>query len=452
MAFEADTGPRGVRRRDLALLAVVTAFGPLSMDLYLPGLPNLRRDFAVSASTAQLTVTACICGLALGQLFAGAVSDARGRRGPVLVGMAVWCATTVACAAAPSIGAIIVLRCVQGLGAGVCLAVARAVLADLDPVNLMRHMSRMLLVLGAVPVLAPSLGGVLLSVDGWRGLFLLLAATGAVFAIASLRMLPESLPRGQRNSLRLGATLRSSAQLIATREFALPALVSGAAFGALFSYLSSSPFILRNGFGLTATEYGLAFGLNAAGLIAGMQASPALAARLGPRRAQLAATVLGSCAAAGLFIAALAAVSLPFVLMLTCVVLAATGVLIPAASTEAMSSGTQSVGAASGLVGSLQFAIGGLTGVIGALFGAGNGLAPLAVMLVACHVAALSLTMLRRIGDRRPMMDARAPKGTPALIRNDVEGALVSDEHHARAFQKPESSCRTPAEVTPTGT
>lgn len=386
------------------------------MDLYLPGLPDLQRSFAISSSTAQLTVTACILGLAIGQLFAGGISDARGRRRPVIVGMVLWCLTTVGCAAAPTIGSILALRLVQGLGAGVCLAITRAILADLDPVNLMKHVSRLLVVLGAMPVLAPTLGGVLLSIDGWRGLFLCLAAAGAIFAAASILVLPESLPVQRRQPFELRASLTSYRSLLSNRDFALPALVSGAAFGSLFTFLSSSPFVLGTGFGLSATDYGLAFGTVAAGLIGGMQLSPFLAARLGARMAQLAAAGLGSLGSIGLILAGEDSANLAVTLALLFVILATTGTLIPSSSSEAMVTGSQSMGAASGLVGALQFVIGGGVGLVGAHFGVGVGITPLAVTLLLCDGVALGLTLLRR--DAASTLAASSPGGasTPAVL------------------------------------
>jgi DHA1 family bicyclomycin/chloramphenicol resistance-like MFS transporter len=214
----------------------------------------------------------------------------------------------------------------------------------------------------------------------------------------------------------LRASLTSYRSLLSNRDFALPALVSGAAFGSLFTFLSSSPFVLGTGFGLSATDYGLAFGTVAAGLIGGMQLSPFLAARLGARMAQLAAAGLGSLGSIGLILAGEDSANLAVTLALLFVILATTGTLIPSSSSEAMVTGSQSMGAASGLVGALQFVIGGGVGLVGAHFGVGVGITPLAVTLLLCDGVALGLTLLRR--DAASTLAASSPGGasTPAVL------------------------------------
>src|SRR5882724_11258541 len=183
--------------RVLVLVAMITAFAPLSMDLYLPGLPDLRADLGASDQQAQMTVTLCIVGLALGQFWTSLIPDRFGRRRPLVVGMTGWVIATVLCALAPNITAILALRLCQGLGAGAAIALARTVVADLDPDNLSMHLSRMMLVLSVVPVLAPVIGGVVVSVTNWRGLFGCLAATGSLLLLVMILALPESYQPGQ---------------------------------------------------------------------------------------------------------------------------------------------------------------------------------------------------------------------------------------------------------------
>jgi DHA1 family bicyclomycin/chloramphenicol resistance-like MFS transporter len=385
----------------LGLLAVVTAFAPLTMDLYLPGLPDLGADLGASESMAQLTVAACICGLALGQLLAGAVSDALGRRAPALAGMALWALATAGCAAATSIGLMVGLRLLAGIGAGACVALARAVIGDLDPANLVRHMSRMLLILAVVPVLAPSLGGTLLRATGWRGLFVTLAVVGVIFAAISWWRLPESLPRPARTPLRVRGILAGYRELVGGPSFVAQTAASGAAFGVMFAYISSSPFVFRESYGLTPVGYGFLFGLNAAGLVLGMQLSPVLVDRCGTRWTQLVAAVTGIAAASALLAYTwFATPALGWIIAPVVVVITAAGVLIPLTSATAIGSGSGRVGAASGLVGFLQFAVGGSVAALVALAGTAHGAAPLALAMTACMLAVLLLTFAGRQGAR----------------------------------------------------
>lgn len=189
---EADTQTR-VRPATVVVLGALSAFGPLSLDLYLPGLPQLADDLGASASAAQLTLTACLLGLAVGQLLSGPWSDAVGRRRPLVIGVGAYIAASLACAFATSIEALVALRFVQGLAGAAGIALSRAVVRDLrSGPAAARLFAALLLVNGLAPVLAPVLGGQLLQSTDWRGLFVVLAAIGGAILAGTALVVPES--------------------------------------------------------------------------------------------------------------------------------------------------------------------------------------------------------------------------------------------------------------------
>lgn len=394
----------------MVLLAVVTSFGPFSLDLYLPGLPDLRTDLGADAATAHLTVTACIAGLALGQLVAGLVPEHLGRRPPMLLGMSVWVLATTCCAAAPTIETVMTLRLVQGIGAGIGIAVVRVVIADLDPDRLARHVSRMMLVLAAVPVLAPSLGAVVLTFTDWRGVFVLLAAIGVVFLAATWRWLPETHPRDRRTVVPGGArrTLARYRRLLGNPRFLRPVAVSGAALGVMFAYIGDSSFVFRDGYGFSEMQYGVLFGANAVALVVGIQVSPLLAERLGRRPVLLVAAAAGTAAAGAMTALADTGAGGPLAVAVCLgVVLLCAGSLVPLSTAAALQADHAHRSVASGLMGAAQFAIGGALGALPALL-PGDGAVPLGLVTGLCLAVACLLTLLVA---RRPGAVSPPPEG-----------------------------------------
>ena len=251
------------------LLGGFTAFGPLSMDLYLPAFPELAADLGASQAAVQLTLTADVIGLVVGQLVLGPLSDARGRR-RLLIGSTLVCAiASVLCALAPSVGWLTVWRFLQGASGGGGIVLARAVAADIaSGVEAARLFSVFMTLSSVAPIAAPVLGGVLLAATGsWRPMFWLLAAISLVLAVATWRAIPETLPVERRHTGGLRSTGRAFIDLARDRVFAGYALTVAFAYASLFGYISGSPFALQEVYGLTATQFSLVFALNAVGMI-----------------------------------------------------------------------------------------------------------------------------------------------------------------------------------------
>ena len=254
------------------------------MDAYLPGLPELARDFGVSPSAAQVTVTTYLLGLALGQLLSGPLSDVHGRRRPLVAGMAVFTLTTLACSLAPSLFVLAGMRLVQGTSAAVGVAVGRAIVRDLYAGAAgARYLSRLMIVIGLAPILAPIVGGQLLRFTSWRGVFVALAVLGLALTAIGARLLPETLPRERRRAAGLGITLRTFAQLLADRRFVGFVLIVGLGGGAMIGYVAGSSFVLQDVYGASPQLYGVLFGLNAVFLVAGAQVNAHLLATRSPR-------------------------------------------------------------------------------------------------------------------------------------------------------------------------
>src|SRR5947209_4111624 len=216
----AAAGEAPSRLRLVLIIGALSAFGPLSLDMYLPALPSLSRDLGSGASQAQLTLTACLLGLASGQVIAGPQSDALGRRRPLLVGLLGYAVSSALCAVAPSVPVLIVLRLVQGLTGAAGIVIARAVVRDLYVgTEAARFYALTMLVNGLAPILAPIIGAQLLRVTSWRGVFLVLGAIGVVLFLAGALGLPETLPPERRRTGGIGPILLTFRRLLEDRVF-----------------------------------------------------------------------------------------------------------------------------------------------------------------------------------------------------------------------------------------
>jgi DHA1 family bicyclomycin/chloramphenicol resistance-like MFS transporter len=380
---------RATRLRRVLVLGSLSAFGPLSIDMYLPALPSLATDLGTGAAQVQLTLTASFVGLAAGQLVAGPLSDSRGRRRPLVVGLGLYALTSALCALAPSASALIGLRLLQGAAGGAGTVIARAVVRDLYAGDeAARFFGRLMLVNGLAPILAPVVGGQLLRVTTWRGVFVALAGIGLALFLAAVLALGESLPAGRRRSGGLGQVLRSFRRLLRDRVYVGHVLSCALAMGAMFAYIAGSPFVLERVYGVTPQVFGVAFGVNALGIVAAGQLSARLVGRVAPGRllaAGLAANLLGGVA---LLAAAVWGAGLPGILPALFVMVSSLGVILPNATALALRDHPDMAGAASALLGLVQFATGGAVAPLVGVAGTGSAL-PLAVIVTGLGAGAL---------------------------------------------------------------
>ncbi|HEY4225188.1 MAG TPA: multidrug effflux MFS transporter [Pseudolysinimonas sp.] len=265
------------------VLGALTALGPFTVDLYLPSLPEVQHEFSVSTPLVQLTLSATTIGFALGQLIVGPWSDAVGRRVPLIAATLLHVVASILVATSPGIDWLILFRVLQGFGAAAGGVVAVATVRDLfGGYPLVRMLSRLALVSGLAPVIAPLAGSALLLLFPWRGIFWVLAAYGLVVVTAAIIFIVETLPAHHRRRGEVGAVARYRA-LFRDRQFVGIALVSGMVFSGLFAYLTTSPFLFQDHYRFTPQQYGLLFAVNSVGIIVGVQTSSRIARRVGPQ-------------------------------------------------------------------------------------------------------------------------------------------------------------------------
>ncbi len=385
----------------VVMLGCLTAVGPLSLDMYLPAFPQIAADLGVGASQVQLSLTACLVGLAIGQVVTGPLSDRWGRRRPILVGVAAYTVMSLACALAPNAAVLTGLRLLQGVAGGVGVVVARAVVRDLYAgVEAAKYFSRLTIVFGVAPIAAPSLGAAVLRLTSWEGVFVTLGIIGALlFALVAWR-LPETLPPERRSDGGLRDTARTARLLAGDRAFVGYALAQALAFAGLFAYIAGSSFVLQQGYGVTPATYSLLFGLNALGLIALSQVNGRLLDRRTPRALLVGTLVAGFCAGLALLAAALIGVLVLLATALFCYV-ATVGMVAPNGTTLALDRHPHRAGTAAAVIGGAQSTIGAAVAPTVGLLGDAGGGVPMAAVILACATLSL-LAVLVLARDRAP--------------------------------------------------
>ena len=371
----------------LLILASLVALGPLSTDVYVPGLPELANDLHTSTSAVQLTVTTCLIGLAIGQLLAGPLSDAVGRRRPLLFGLGLYTVAGLLCAVVPNVGLLVLLRATQGIGGAFAVVIAYAYVRDrYRGKQAAGYFSLMLSVTGLAPVLAPLAGGAILDLAGWREIFLALGVLSALVLLAVARALPEShIPEGRK----AGPVYR---EILKDRVLVGYTLTNALVFAAMFAYIAGSPFVLEELHGLSAQQYSLVFAVNGAGIMIAAQTSGRLLRFFGPHPLLSAGVLTSLAGALLLLVLTLAEAGLWPILLAIFLVVAGVGFVLPNAPALALEHHGDHAGAASALLGCAQFLFGGLVAPLVGL-GGGDSAVPMAAVMAALTVAAL-LTLI----------------------------------------------------------
>lgn len=343
----------------LALLGALTAVAPISLDLYLAAFPQIRAELGVAAWQVQLTMTACMIGLAVGQLIGGIASDSRGRRTPLITGMVLFTLASIACIFAPDIWTLVAARFLQGIGGGAGIVVARAVIRDRTSGEAMvRALTTTMILLGLGPILAPMLGGWMLQLTDWRGVFGVLAVLAAILLVGSL-FLRESLPTERRRTAGLSATLRDFRAVVADPHWRYGAGTVALTSTAVFVYIGASSFIFQDIFGLSATAFGVLFGIMAMNFMLFSQTNRILGRWLTPT-ARLGISVVGISIAAGVLATAALVPDPPvWLAILGCGLLPAShGLGSPNGIAIALEHHDSRAGSASALQGVIQFLLG----------------------------------------------------------------------------------------------
>lgn len=378
----------------LFALALLTATGPLGIDMYLPGLPALADDLGTTPAMAQLTITGFMVGMAVGNLFFGAVSDSTGRRRPILIGSAAFFLASVLCALAPSIEALIAGRVAQGLAGGAAMVVARAIIPDVATGRqAARAFSGLMAITGFAPAIAPVLGGMLLPAFGWRGVFWTLAAINVAQFLVAAFALGETLPASRRSDRALRGLLPRIARCLRRPAFVGYMLASGLGFGSLFSYIAASPLVLQSQLGASPTLYAVIFGSMALLLPASNAANMRVVTHAHPRTLLRGALAVNLATGAALFALAQAAPTLPVTVPLLAVLSLTSGFIMA----NATALGVEVIrdigtGSGSGAMGFFQFLVSAGTAPLAAL--GANHLQTMALSIVACAGLALAAVVV----------------------------------------------------------
>ena len=384
----------------LLILGGLSAFGPLAIDLYLPAFPTMARAFDTSTDQIQLSLSAYFIGLACGQILYGPVADRFGRRKPLLFGIGLFCTASLLCAFAPSLEWLIAGRFMQALGGCAGMVVTRAVIRDLcSPLEAARAFSKLMLVMGVAPILAPLLGGYLLIWTGWQGIFLFLTLFSAAFALIVFFGLRETLPvDGPRQTM--GYSWRSVPRILRDPLFILHALTGGLAMAAMFAYIAGLPFVLIEIYGVAEQNFGWIFGLNAAGFIFFAQVNGRLLRNRSPQQLVKNNALLFMLTALTLGVASWWQPEqlLPYWLVMF-VFVASVAMVLPNATACAMDGYGQQAGMASALLGTLQSTFAAITSALVGWLHDGTAL-PLGLVVGVCGLlvalAALSAAAIQR--------------------------------------------------------
>ncbi|MFI2377531.1 multidrug effflux MFS transporter [Streptomyces sp. NPDC018964] len=374
------------------VLGGLTATPPLAMDMYLPALPEVTRSLHAPAATVQLTLTACLAGMALGQMVVGPMSDRWGRRRPLLIGLAVYVVATALCAFAPTVELLIAFRLAQGLAGAAGIVIARAVARDLyDGVAMARFFSTLMLISGVAPIVAPLIGGQILRVTDWRGVFAVLTVVGALLTAVVWAKLPETLAPADRHGGGIGDVLGSMRRLLADRAFTGYMLAGGFAFASLFAYVAASPFVIQEIYGASPQTFSLLFGLNSIGLmIMGQVNGKILVGRVRLDKALglgLVVVVVASVALLLMSLGVFGEAGLVPMAAALFVLMSAMGITLPNTQTLALMRTRHAAGSASALLGTSSFLIGAIASPLVGIAGEDTAVPMAVVQLVAALVA-----------------------------------------------------------------
>lgn len=374
------------------ILGNLTAFGPFVTDFYLPCLPVLTSYFSASTSLIQVSLTAGMLGLAAGQLLIGPIADKYGRKRPLLWCLLLFVLATMGCLLSTNIVPFICFRLLQGLTGASGLVISKVIIADsFSAADIAKYFAILAAVQGAAPIVAPVVGGTAFSLSSWQGAFGVLGLWGLGLLCACHR-LQETLDEKDRLQMPVWETFRCYAAVVRNRPYLVMNLLQGFASAALMAYISASPFIFQNHFGLTPMEYSLCFACNAVGLVAGSSVVMRIKnLEMATRRSTFVLVAMAVFSSLALLLEGSFALFEVFIfLMLFCV-----GLLTPATITLALRTITENRGMAAALLGAVPFLLG---GIVAPLTGLGNIIHSTALSITACALVCLCLERLFNSG------------------------------------------------------
>jgi len=371
------------------LLGSLTAFGPLSMDMYLPALPTVAKDLTAATPLVQLSLTACLLGLAAGQLIFGPLSDIRGRRKPLISTLITYAIVSVLSAFSPNIIVFIALRFIQGLTGAAGIVIARAAARDMySGKDLTKFMALLALVMGVAPILAPIAGGAVLQFSAWPTIFIILGLYGLLVFFSVLFFLPETLPEEKRSEGSILAVFKTFKSLLSNRTFMGVALTQSLVMSSMFAYIAGSPFVLQNIYQITPQQFSLLFALNGLGIIIASQTAGWLSSTVQESKLLLAGLGISLNGSVLLLLGIVLGLPLPFIVTALFLVVSSVGMVSATAFSLAMESQGTVAGSASAFLGLLPFIGGAIVSPLVGIAGDQTAL-PMAIVIIVCSFSAL---------------------------------------------------------------
>lgn len=377
----------------ILILGLLSAFGPLSIDMYLPALPGIARDFGTGLASVQLSLASFFVGIALGQIFYGPITDRFGRKRPLYFGLALYCFASFLCATTASVDGLIIFRLMQALGACAGIVISRAVVRDLyKPQESASIFSLLMLIMGVAPILAPLLGGMMMTASSWRAIFWFHTGIGLVTVVAVKFYLRETHTPHPDHQLRMA--FHNYLEVLKDRQFTGYAFSMSFIYAGMFAYITGSSFVFIEHFGFTSGEYSVLFGVNALGLISFSQLNGRLLRNNAPE--VLIRLTLPITAGAGLVLFVVGFSHGPIWMMCLplFVYVSSMGMIAPNAAACALAGQKKSAGSASALMGTIQFTFSAICSTLVSRLHDGTTLPMTGMMFVCALIALISYLVL----------------------------------------------------------
>ena len=404
--MQEDVSGRNKKREQIILLVLGTliALGPFSIDMYLPGFDDIANEFRITKAEVGFSLTSYFIGIALGQLAYGPIMDKYGRKRPLLIGLVIYIIAAIACYYSPNLSWLVTSRFFLAVGASAGMVASKAVVRDIFPSEeVARAISFLMLIMGGAPIIAPTIGGMVVSHFSWHAIFLILALFAGLMFLSVSLFLPESITPDKTVKLKLNSVMQKYSGIFFNRIFLTFSLAGSLTIGAMFAYISNAPVLFMDRFQLSETQFGWLFGLNAAGLITGSQLNRLVLKKYTTFQVTIATSTVLVALAAGFLLNTFSGGNFYITIALLFLILFLLGFQNPNTTALSLYPFSKKAGRASALVGSLKMILGAVASYIISLF-TGDSMLPLALILLT-SLSISSLLLFRfKLKEKRSLV------------------------------------------------